>query len=169
MRRLILAVALAIGLVSGYFVFLIAREEIVARNAYAHFGISNVHCDSSATKCSAELVDRVRSKRYAATVERIAGRDDGVWPQLETFRYRITLDDVHSNPIVSEFNFAERATPRYRGILAKLVTPVGIGFYSQVTNYWPTLLFPIVFPFGSAVASVSILCLFARRRFRPAL
>ena len=101
------------------------------------------------------LEDRTADRERVAIVQRIsplvaAGREEWEIPR-EELRYRILL--VTEDGQVSEeiFPFQERARPPYRAMLAKYVTPFGIGFYSEALQAWPNIAYPILYPWLTAI------------------
>lgn len=55
------------------------------------------------------------------------------------------------------FSLGDRARPVYRTMLARFVQPAPVGFYSDVLQVQPSLYFPILYPFASAVAGAVML------------
>jgi hypothetical protein len=111
------------------------------------------------------LKDRQSGTEQLAVVQRVMGDR---YP--EDTRYRILF--VQPDGKVSEewFTYGERANPLYRTVLAAFVHPEQLGFHSQVMSSWPTIYFPIIYPFVTAVLGTlltfiaSVLLVRKRRR-----
>lgn len=68
--------------------------------------------------------------------------------------YRIIKVDP-SGPISEErFRFSERTFPFYRSMAVNLVSEKDVGVYSGVLSAWPSLLYPVLYPFGTAIVGV---------------
>ena len=115
------------------------------------------------------LIERRTATESVAVVQRIsamppAAREEWDLPKKE-LRYRILL--IFPDGRVSEelFPFEDRARPPYRTMLAKYVTPIGIGFYSEVLQAWPSIPYPILYPWVTAIAGFGIFAIGIARRF----
>jgi hypothetical protein len=68
----------------------------------------------------------------------------------QTWGYDMVLMDDHGRIHRDAFAFDERDRPLYRTILARYVSPADVGFRSQVLTYWPTGLYPVIYPWATA-------------------
>lgn len=111
------------------------------------------------------LKDRQSGPELLAVVQRVIGDR---YP--EDTRYRILFVQPDGKIREEWFAYGERANPLYRTVLAAFVHPEPLGFHSQVMSYWPTIYFPIIYPFVSAVLGTlltligSVLLVRKRRR-----
>jgi hypothetical protein len=110
------------------------------------------------------LRDRQNNEERLAIVQRVARES---YP--DDTRYRILF--VQPNGTVTEewFSYPERHDPIYRAMLAQYVHPEPLGFYSQVLSYWPTIFYPIIYPWltglvGFILSVVGGIVLLRRRR-----
>lgn len=55
------------------------------------------------------------------------------------------------------FRYADRGNPVYRKILAEVVTSFAIGFHCDDLTAWPSLWYPIVYPWGFIIVGVLLL------------
>ncbi len=110
-----------------------------------------------------ELRDKRLGGSTPVVVEWRGGRDRSTW------RYRTVAVQRNGQVAVDEFSYSERASPRIRTVLARFVSPTGIGFFSDATQGWPTVLYPVIYPWLTVVGGVGMLLLrfwAARRRRR---
>ncbi len=113
------------------------------------------------------LTDRKNNQARLAVVQRVAGKN---YP--DDTRYRILF--LSSDGTVSEewFSYPDRSEPVYRAMLAQYVHPEPLGIKSQVMAFWPTIFYPILYPWISGfiglllslVASAFLLLTKRRRR-----
>jgi hypothetical protein len=116
------------------------------------------------------LKDRRSGEERLAIIQRVDGER---YP--DDMRYRILF--VQPNGTVTEewFTYAERDEPVYRTMLAKYVHSEPLGFRSQVISVWPTIVYPILYPWltgfvGFILSVVGGIVLLKRRgRSRGAL
>jgi len=83
---------------------------------------------------------------------------------LQYLRFRaITLD---SDGRVGEetFFYKDRGRPSIRAALARYVSPSPMGFHSDLMMVWPTLIYPFLYPWASALVGVA--CLIAAKILR---
>jgi hypothetical protein len=64
------------------------------------------------------------------------------------------------------FPHSARTSPIERTFFVRLVYPMGIGFYSDVLQFWPSILYPIAYPAGTGLLGIFLLCGVAFRKFR---
>jgi hypothetical protein len=90
------------------------------------------------------LTDLQKNRAVLAVLQRVAGND---YPN--DTRYRILF--VRPDGSVSEewFYYGERKVPVYRAMLAQYVHPEPLGIKSQVMSYWPTIYYPVLYPWVS--------------------
>ena len=78
---------------------------------------------------------------------------------------RILLIDSDGQVEEDLFSLSDRARPVYRTMLTRFVSPSPIGFYSNVLQGYPSLFYPLVYPFVSGAAGfMTLLILVATRR-----
>lgn len=87
------------------------------------------------------LKDRQTNEESLAFIQRVDGQN---YP--DDSRYRILF--VHEDGMITEewFTYGERASPMYRTVLAKFAHPEPLGFHSQVMDVWPSVFYPILYP-----------------------
>lgn len=56
------------------------------------------------------------------------------------------------------FPHSARTDPVERTFFVRLVYPNGLGFYSDVFQVWPSIIYPIAYPICTAVAGLILLC-----------
>ncbi len=56
------------------------------------------------------------------------------------------------------FPHSARTDPVERTFFVRLVYPNGIGFYSDVLQVWPSVIYPVAYPIGTALAGLILLC-----------
>jgi hypothetical protein len=102
-----------------------------------------------------------------AVLQRVAGNN---YPEDTRYRILFVRPDGH---ITEEwFNYGERDVPAYRAMLAQYVHPEPLGIKSQAMTFWPTIYYPILYPWGSGLLGflssviAGIFILFRRSRRR---
>lgn len=102
-----------------------------------------------------ELVDKRGEQDRLAVVQRIDGNHDSAWK--EKLEWRLLM--VSKNGAVEEemFTYAERGEPLYRARLANYATPIAVGFHSDVLQAWPSLLYPLLYPFFTGLLGLLLL------------
>jgi hypothetical protein len=92
-----------------------------------------------------------------------AGVDLGVarLPQggynFDYLRFRIITIGSDGGVLDETFFRKDRGSPPVRAALARFVSPSPMGYHSDLMMVWPTLLYPIVFPWASGL--VGALCI----------
>jgi hypothetical protein len=111
------------------------------------------------------ITDRETHSTRLAVVQRIAPPPVGDWdnPAKAALRFRLVLLDAKGHTTEESFSYAERASPRYRALLATQVSPYGLGFYSEVFQVWPSILYPIAYPAGTSLLGLALIILFRRK------
>ncbi|HYH05983.1 MAG TPA: hypothetical protein VEK11_02885 [Thermoanaerobaculia bacterium] len=103
---------------------------------------------------SIAVVD-LRDKRLGGStpvvVEWRGGRDRATW------QYRTVAVQANGQVAFDEFSYSERGSPRIRTVLARFVSPTGIGFFSDATQGWPTVLYPVIYPWLTVLGGVGML------------
>jgi hypothetical protein len=115
------------------------------------------------------LTDREKHEDKLAVIQRVAGKQ---YP--DDTRYRILFLAGDGSVSQEWFSYGERANPPYRAMLAQYVHPEPLGISSQINSYYPTLFFPILYPWGSALIGFLLLLISApllliRRKRKTAL
>jgi hypothetical protein len=82
----------------------------------------------------------------------------------ETMRFRILVVDEKGSVTEDVFGMADRAQPVYRVILARFVSPYPIGFHSEVLQVWPSVIYPIVYPWLVGLVGFGLLIFGLRYR-----
>lgn len=111
-----------------------------------------------------DLHDKRLGKSTPVVVEWRGGADKSTW------QYRTVAIMDRGEVAIDDFSYSERASPPVRTVLARFVSPTGIGFFSDATQGWPTLLYPIIYPWltglgGLAMLLVSFLAARQQRRW----
>jgi len=102
----------------------------------------------------AELTDRKADTVRLAVIQRISGPKNEMPP--EELRWRILLVSGDGSVEAEEFGCAERTRPLYRTRLANFATPIAIGFESNALTVWPSLFYPVLYPYVSALAGMTL-------------
>ncbi|HTG14452.1 MAG TPA: hypothetical protein VK747_04195 [Blastocatellia bacterium] len=95
------------------------------------------------------LKDKQLQQERLAIIQRVAGQH---YP--DDTRYRILFVQPDGTVTEEWFSYPERANPMYRTVLATFAHPEQLGFHSQVLMYWPTILYPIIYPWLSGLAGL---------------
>ena len=111
-----------------------------------------------------------RGEAHLAVVANAA--TDPATPRLSNGGYnldylRFRLISLDSDGRVSDETFfrKERGSPPIRAALARFVSPSPMGYYSDLMMVWPSLLYPIAFPWASGlVGAVAMLLAVKTRR-----
>jgi hypothetical protein len=99
------------------------------------------------------MKDRVQGEEFLAVVQRVATVNPRNINDLSPLRFRILL--VAAGSVKEEvFTFSDRAHPQYRTMLARLVSPQEIGFYSQVLAWYPSVLYPLLYPWLTGLVGI---------------
>lgn len=115
------------------------------------------------------LTDRQKNEDKLAVIQRAAGKR---YP--DDTRYRILFLARDGSVSQEWFSYSERSSPPYRAMLAQFAHPEPLGIWSQIDSYYPTLFFPIIYPWGSALLGF-VLCIISapfmviRRKQKPAV
>lgn len=85
--------------------------------------------------------------------------------------YRI-LRIPEAGPVHQELFHMDQRVPIYRGMLIRQIHPSPIGYYSDVLSGWPTLLFPVLYPWASGAIGLLLtligrIVLLRRKRLIP--
>lgn len=107
------------------------------------------------------LKDRQTGSERLAVIQRVDGER---FP--EATRYRILF--LHPDGTVTEdwFSYTERAEPAYRTMLAAFVHSEPLGFRSQVFNFWPSVFYPIIYPWLSGLVGLMLVIIGTRPMLR---
>lgn len=82
----------------------------------------------------------------------------------ETWRYRLIAVDAGGRVTVDEFSFGERNQKPGRVVAARFVSPEPIGFTNEALQQWPSITYPILYPWLTALVGVAMMSLRMRRR-----
>lgn len=105
-----------------------------------------------------ELTDLASINTRAGIVEW-----SGRFPR-ESWRYRIVWINRSGELTQESFTFRERSRFLYRTILAKFVSPSPIGFFSDALVVWPTIYYPVLYPWITSTVGVILLLVTLRRQ-----
>lgn len=87
---------------------------------------------------------------------------------VDALKCRVLYIDDRGGVTQNVFRFSDRSSPPYRTILARSVSPCDLGFYSNALTLWPTLFYPVLYPFVTGLIGLvmTIVGLRQRRRAR---
>jgi hypothetical protein len=110
-----------------------------------------------------------RSESHVAVVAN-AGVDPAV-PRLSNggynfdyLRFRVITLDTDGRLSDETFFRKDRGSPAVRAALARFVSPSPMGYYSDLMMVWPSLLYPIAFPWASGL--IGAVCIWAAAKTR---
>lgn len=72
----------------------------------------------------------------------------------DTLTCRALFIDSKGSVREEVFPFSERTFPLYRTLLAGEVSPMQLGFYSEVLDQWPSVFYPVLYPLLSAAVGL---------------
>jgi hypothetical protein len=72
-------------------------------------------------------------------------------------RYRTVSVFGDGRVIQDEFEYAERCSPPVRALLIRAVVPHPSGYCSDIMTAWPSLIYPMIYPFASGAVGLSCL------------
>jgi hypothetical protein len=119
------------------------------------------------------FTDHFNNESYAVGVQNLGvdpgrpkSRADGF--DLQYLRFRVVM--LNSDGAVREetFFYKDRGTPPVRAALVRYVSPRPMGFHSDLMMGWPTLFYPLLFPFSSGLGGVICLLVGIKHRRRQA-
>jgi hypothetical protein len=85
---------------------------------------------------------------------------------LDYRRFRLITLGPDGHVSDETFFRKDRGSPAIRAALASFVSPTPMGYYSDLMMVWPSLLYPIAFPWASGLFGVICLWLAVRTRRR---
>jgi len=105
---------------------------------------------------------------------KLVDRHDGatslvVAQSLDASRYRVLTVDADGRVADDRFEYSERCSAPVRALLIREVTPHPVGYCSDLMQVWPSLFYPVLFPWASGVvgfgcAAVASGTMYWRRR-----
>jgi hypothetical protein len=105
------------------------------------------------------LVDRDGPERLVVA-QRLAGN-----------RYKTVSVFPDGQVVEDEFGYADRCSPPVRALLIRSVVPHPSGYCSDVLQVWPSMLYPVLYPWATGSAGALLLVLAGlvgvRRHGRP--
>jgi hypothetical protein len=104
-----------------------------------------------------KLSDRTANQSRALAVERQGGQARKSW------RYRIIALNATGETSVDTFTFNERAQKPYRVVVARFVSPEPIGFTNESLQQWPSALYPLLYPWLTAIIGTLALLMANRK------
>lgn len=101
----------------------------------------------------AEITDKTENKTRLAVLQSYprADFDNFASYDLNNMKCRILFVDANGKVEEDVFRFGDRADPIYRALLAYYVAPEPLGLTSQVFQYWPTVFYPLLYPFVTGI------------------
>ena len=108
------------------------------------------------------ITDRKANSSSAVVVERKGGH------AKESWRYRIVALNARGETSVDAFTFDQRGQKPYRVIAARFVSPEPIGFTNESLQSWPSFLYPVLYPWLSAIIGAVALLVASRKPRTPA-
>lgn len=96
--------------------------------------------------------DRSSGEERLSVCQRIPGL---IFPGDTQFRILFVNPDGKVTEEI--FKYAARTFPLYRTMLARLVSPIPIGFISNVNCLYPTLFYPFLYPWGTSLIGLILL------------
>jgi hypothetical protein len=112
-----------------------------------------------------------RGESHVAVVAN-AGVDPGVarLPQggynFDYLRFRLITISSDGGVRDETFFRKDRGSPAVRAALARFVSPSPMGYHSDLMMVWPSLLYPIAFPWASGLAGGLCIIIAVKRRRR---
>ena len=98
-----------------------------------------------------ELRERTSGKSRLVVTQRIVEETEATslreWK--EKLRFRALFVDSDGTVREETFPFLQRGAPVYRAVLANSVSPSPSGFHSDVYWVWPSLFYPVLYPWFS--------------------
>jgi hypothetical protein len=84
---------------------------------------------------------------------------------FDYLRFRLITLDADGRVSDETFFRKDRGSPAVRAALARFVSPSPMGYYSDLMMVWPSLLYPVAFPWASGlVGAICILLAVTRRQ-----
>ncbi|WP_284638115.1 hypothetical protein [Paenibacillus silviterrae] len=96
-----------------------------------------------------ELVDKKEGTSRMAVIQRIDSLESP--PQMEKLRWRLLFVSIDGTVEEEIFSYKDRGSPLYRARLANFATPIAVGFRSDVLYFWPTIFYPLFYPYITAL------------------
>jgi hypothetical protein len=122
------------------------------------FGESQVQLSGRQDKVHAAIVtEHGRDQRFTVTQ---------VFPGSPYDMARIISIARDGNMTEEIFRVSDRRSPSYRVILLRLAGRDDIGFYSNVSSAWPSIIYPILYPFGTALVGLVFVVIGLLKRIR---
>ena len=119
----------------------------------------------------AEITDKVENKTRLAILQSFPRFDFNNFANydLNNMKCRILFVDANGKVEEDVFRFGDRANPIYRALLAYYVAPEPLGLTSQVFQYWPTIFYPLLYPFVTGILGLilTVKGVRARRNRQP--
>jgi hypothetical protein len=83
---------------------------------------------------------------------------------FEYLRFRVIMVDSEGRVSDETFFRKDRGSPPLRAALARFVSPTPMGYYSDLMMVWPSVVYPVAFPWTSGVVGTICLLLAVRMR-----
>jgi hypothetical protein len=109
----------------------------------------------------AEITDKATGKTRLALLQSFP-RYDMNGPaeyDLDNMKCRILFVDGRGRVEEEIFRFGERTNPIYRALLASYVSPQALGLTSQMNKQWPSLFYPMLYPYVSGLLALLLIAI----------
>lgn len=105
----------------------------------------------------AQLENKKTAQEWITVGQRTLGDSLTSGKRPPTPEFRIIRVDEKGQVAEERFDLPQRADPIYRAIYAGFLSPHPVGFYSEVLQVWPTVLYPIIYPGASGAIGLLLL------------
>lgn len=100
--------------------------------------------------------DRATGKDRVAVVQYLGG--DGTAPfERSKMHWRFLWVSDDGNITDETFTYADRCNPPIRSMLVNFATPTPIGCKSDLMQVWPSLIYPILYPWSSGALGIILI------------
>jgi hypothetical protein len=73
-------------------------------------------------------------------------------------RFRTLSVSADGRVVDEQFGYAERCSPPVRTLLIRYVVPHPSGFCSDVMQVWPSVFYPVLYPWASGAVGLACVC-----------
>jgi hypothetical protein len=98
------------------------------------------------------IFDKQEGVQYLVVIQNLG--TGGVGPYEQHVRWRALWITDGGTVREDVFGYSDRSTPPIRTFLATMANPSSLGFYSNIMQGWPGLLWPILFPWISGALGI---------------
>jgi len=103
-----------------------------------------------------ELIDKKKNTSVMAIIQRISGIETPPFNTKE-LAWRLLLVARDGSVTEEVFKFGEQSKPIYRGMLVNFASPIGVGYYNNVLHAYPTIFYPIIYPYATGAVGIILL------------